>query len=100
MIRDAVWLFVELLALFLGVSFGLKLLRRRLGDDRLRTLMGTSPVRAALRGIAIGSSPPSAPTRPYQYWYRSATPGCPPPGMWPSSSLLRFSTRFCSAPWP
>ena len=54
MIRDAVWLFVELLVLFLGVSFGLTLLRRRLGDDRLRSLMGASPVRAALRGIAIG----------------------------------------------
>lgn len=54
MIRDALWLFTELLVLFLGVSFGLSLLRRRLGDDRLRSLMGVSPTAAALRGIAIG----------------------------------------------
>ena len=54
MIRDALWLFGELLVLFLGVSFGLALLRRWLGDDRLRLLMGVSPAGAALRGIAIG----------------------------------------------
>ena len=54
MIRDALWLFAELLVLFLGVSFGLALLRRRLGDDRMRSLMGASPITAALRGIAIG----------------------------------------------
>lgn len=54
MIRDAAWLFVELLVLFVGVSFALTLLRRRLGDDRLRSLMGSSPLRAALRGIAVG----------------------------------------------
>ena len=54
MIRDAAWLFLELLVLFVGVSFTLTLLRRRLGDDRLRTLMGSSPLRAALRGIAVG----------------------------------------------
>ena len=54
MIRDALWLFGELLVLFLGVSFGLALLRRRLGDDRLRSLMGASPIKAALRGITIG----------------------------------------------
>ena len=54
MIRDALWLFAELLVLFVGVSFGLALLRRRLGDDRLRSLMGASPITAALRGIAIG----------------------------------------------
>lgn len=54
MIRDALWLFGELLVLFLGVSFGLTLLRRRLGDDRLRSLMGASPIKAALRGITIG----------------------------------------------
>ena len=54
MIRAALWLFSELLVLFLGVSFGLTLLRRRLGDERLRSLMGASPLGAALRGIAIG----------------------------------------------
>ncbi len=54
MIRDALWLFCELLVLFVGVSFGLTLVRRRLGDERLRSLMGASPLRAALRGIAVG----------------------------------------------
>ncbi|MDE0288679.1 MAG: permease [bacterium] len=54
MIRDALWLFAELLVLFVGVSFGLALLRRRLGDERLRSLMGATPITAALRGIAIG----------------------------------------------
>lgn len=54
MIRDALWLFAELLVLFVGVSFGLTLVRRRLGDARLRSLMGDSPVKAALRGIGIG----------------------------------------------
>lgn len=54
MIGDALWLFGELLVLFLGVSFGLALLRRRLGDERLRSLMGAFPIKAALRGIAIG----------------------------------------------
>ena len=54
MIGEALWLFGELLVLFLGVSFGLSLLRRRLGGARLRALMGTTPSRAALRGIAVG----------------------------------------------
>ena len=54
MILDAARLFFELLALFVGVSFGLTLVRRRLGDERLRSLMGASPLRAALRGIAVG----------------------------------------------
>ena len=54
MIGDAIWLFVELLALFIGVSFALNLLQRRLGNARLKTLMGASPLKAALRGIAVG----------------------------------------------
>lgn len=54
MIREAAWLFLELLVLFVGVSFLLTLLRRRLGNDRLRSLLGSSPLGAALRGIAIG----------------------------------------------
>lgn len=49
MVGDAIWLFVELLALFLGVSFALNLLQRRLGSTRLKTLMGASPLKAALR---------------------------------------------------
>ncbi len=54
MIGEAVWLLVELLALFLGVSFGLNLLQRRIGNARLRGLMGATPLVAALRGIAVG----------------------------------------------
>ena len=54
LIRDALVLFVELFLLFVAVSFGLNLLRRRVGDERLRTLMGASPVGAALRGIGVG----------------------------------------------
>ena len=38
----------------MAVSFGLNLLRRRVGDERLRTIMGASPVGAALRGIGVG----------------------------------------------
>jgi len=37
-----------------AVTFGLNLLRRRVGDERLQTLMGASPVGAALRGIGVG----------------------------------------------
>lgn len=54
MIGDSIWLFVELLVLFLGISFALNLLQRRLGDNRLKTLMGASSLKAALKGIAVG----------------------------------------------
>ena len=54
MISDAITLFVEMLVLFLGVSLGLNLLRRRAGDARLKGLMGATPLAAALRGVAIG----------------------------------------------
>ena len=54
LIRDALVLFAELFLLFVGVSFGLNMLRRRVGDERLRTLMGASPIGAALRGIGVG----------------------------------------------
>ena len=54
MISDALWLFLELLVLFLGVSFGLSMLHRRIGGARLRALMGVTPLKAALRGIAVG----------------------------------------------
>lgn len=54
LIRDALVLFAELFLLFVAVTFGLNLLRRRVGDERLRTLMGASPVGAALRGIGVG----------------------------------------------
>lgn len=54
MIGEAAWLFVELLALFIGVSFLLNMSQRRLGNTRLKTLMGATPMVAALRGIAVG----------------------------------------------
>ena len=54
MIGEALWLFVELAVLFLGVSFGLSLFRRRMGGARLKALMGATPSQAALRGIAVG----------------------------------------------
>ncbi len=38
MIINAFWLVVELLALFGGVSFGLALLQRRIGNARLKGL--------------------------------------------------------------
>ena len=80
MIRDAAWLFVELLVLFVGVSFSLTLLRRRLGDDRLRSLMGSSPLRAALRGIAVGFVTPFCTHTPRSRCScPSVMPGCPRP---------------------
>lgn len=54
MIGEAVWLLLELLALFIGVSFALNLLQRRIGNTRLKALMGATPLMAALRGIAVG----------------------------------------------
>ena len=101
MIRDALWLFGELLVLFLGVSFGLALLRRRLGDDRLRSLMGASPIKAALRGIMIGFITPFCTYSAIPVLVSLRQAGVPPAGYvafisWPH----RCSTRSCSVPWP
>lgn len=54
MIRDAVVLGAELIALFLGVSFLIGIVRRRAGNQRLQRWMGGTPLVAALKGIAIG----------------------------------------------
>lgn len=47
-------LLVELVVLFVGVSFLVEILQRGLGPERLRSWMGGHPVVAALKGIAIG----------------------------------------------
>ena len=47
-------LVAEMAALMLGVTFGVALLQRRLGDDTIRRWMGGPPRRAALKGIALG----------------------------------------------
>ena len=47
-------LVAEMAALLLGVTFGVALLQRRLGDDTIRRWMGGPPRRAALKGIALG----------------------------------------------
>ena len=54
MIRDTLFLAVELIALFFGVAFAVQLFQRRVGSDRLQAWLGGSPVVAALKGIAIG----------------------------------------------
>ena len=43
-----------MVALMLGVTFGVALLQRRLGNDTIRRWMGGPPRRAALKGIAVG----------------------------------------------
>lgn len=52
--RSTAFLIVELVVLFLGVAFGIEILQRRLGPERLRAWMGGRPVVAALKGIAVG----------------------------------------------
>ena len=47
-------LVAEMVALLLGVTFGVTLLQRRLGDETIRRWMGGPPRRAALKGIALG----------------------------------------------
>ncbi len=54
MIRDTLFLVIELVALFFGVAFGVQLLQRRVGTERLQSWMGGSPVVAAIKGIVIG----------------------------------------------
>ena len=47
-------LLVELVVLFVGVSFLLEILQRRYGPERLRRWMGGRPVVAALKGVVVG----------------------------------------------
>lgn len=54
MIGQALWLLLELGALFLGVAFAIHLFQRRFGAARLRRWMGGPPLVSALKGIAVG----------------------------------------------
>lgn len=54
----AAWLLAEMVALLLGVTFLISLLRRRLGDETIQRWMGGPPHRAALKGIALGAVTP------------------------------------------
>ncbi len=54
MIVGSLWLLIELLVLFFGISFLIQLFQRRFGAARLRAWMGGSPLESALKGIAIG----------------------------------------------
>ena len=49
---------VELAGLIIGVTFLVQLAQRRLGPDRIRSIMGGRPFIAALKGIAIGFATP------------------------------------------
>ena len=51
---STVILLVELGALFVGVSFLVEIVQRRLGPERLRSWMGGRPIVAALKGTVIG----------------------------------------------
>lgn len=54
MVTGTAFLLAELVVLFFGVSFGIELLRRRVGPERLRAWIGGRPVVAACKGIALG----------------------------------------------
>ncbi len=58
MFAETLWLVVELIALFFGVTFLVQLFQRRMGSDRVRVWMGGKPLTAALKGIAIGFMTP------------------------------------------
>lgn len=47
-----------MVALLLGVTFLISLMRRRLGDETIQRWMGGPPHRAALKGIALGAVTP------------------------------------------
>ncbi len=54
MIRGTIYLVVEMILLFFGVAFGVQLLQRRIGSDRLQAWLGGNAVVSALKGIVIG----------------------------------------------
>ena len=54
----AAWLLAEMIALLVGVTFLISLLRRRLGDEAIQRWMGGPPHRAALKGIVLGAVTP------------------------------------------
>ena len=51
---DTAILVIELILLFISVSFLVEILQRRLGPDQLRRFIGGRPPVAALKGIVIG----------------------------------------------
>ena len=51
---DTAILVIELILLFISVSFLVEILQRRLGPDQLRRFIGGRPSVAALKGIVIG----------------------------------------------
>lgn len=51
---DTALLIVELVLLFVGVSFAVDIVQRRFGPDRIRSWMGGRPIVAAVKGIAVG----------------------------------------------
>ena len=53
-LSGAALLIAEMVALLLAVTFAVSLLQRRLGDDTIQRWMGGPPLRAALKGIAVG----------------------------------------------
>ena len=54
MIGSTAFLLAELAVLFFGVAFLVQLVQRRLGDERVRSWMGGTPIVSALKGIAVG----------------------------------------------
>ena len=54
----AAWLLAEMIALLVGVTFLISLLRRRLGDEAIQRWMGGPPHKAALKGIVLGAVTP------------------------------------------
>jgi uncharacterized membrane protein YraQ (UPF0718 family) len=57
-VNSTLLLAVELVGLIIGVTFLVQLAQRRLGPDRIRSIMGGRPFIAALKGIAIGFATP------------------------------------------
>jgi len=53
-IGGTAFLLAELAVLFFGVAFLVQLVQRRLGDERVRSWMGGTPLVSALKGIAVG----------------------------------------------
>jgi uncharacterized protein len=53
-VTSTVVLLVELVVLFIGVSFLVEIMQRRFGPERIRRWMGGRPVVAALKGIVVG----------------------------------------------
>jgi uncharacterized membrane protein YraQ (UPF0718 family) len=57
-VNSTLLLAVELVGLIIGVTFLVQLAQRRLGPERILSIMGGRPFIAALKGIAIGFATP------------------------------------------